>query len=119
MADTKVSDGEQVVSADELKTGRLYVLEESDKGEHLRHLPKQPDELPKIRIMESTLVSLRQFCSKARGDMNGYKPDMTMAASALLEYAVELPEATSVLRRYFVTMMSGIEEEKVKVEESR
>ena len=105
MTSNKVTDGEVIVHADELKTGRLYVLEENEGGDHLRHLPRDIDDLPKLRLMNDALAALRTFCRGARREMQGYKPDLTMAASALLLDAVKQPGATKVVRDYFLSTL--------------
>jgi hypothetical protein len=99
----QASDGSRIVSADELRGGRLYVLVERDDGEsYLRHLPRHDDELPRIRITEEALQALREFCRGMRKELNGYRPDLTLACSALIMWAVSRQDAPRVLRDFAV-----------------
>ena len=98
----EVSDGKRIVSADELKGGQLYVLTENESGGYLRHIPRSDDELPRVRITEEALSALQQFCRGMRKQLSGYRPDVTLAASALISWAVAQPDAPAVLRDFAI-----------------
>ena len=102
MNDQTVSDGETEVTADELVPGQLYVLEGRNGNGHLRHIPRQEDELPRLRITPEALEAVRKLSQGMRKEMGGYKPDITLVASALLLHAASLPEAPSVVREFAI-----------------
>ena len=98
-----VSDGDQEVTADELVSGRLYVLIENKHGRgHLKQIPRDEDDLPRLRIMEEALEALRTLSRGMRKEMGGYKPDITLVASALLLDAASRPEAPSIVRDFAI-----------------
>ena len=108
----KISDGEHDVTADDLVTGRLYVLVEGADGKnHLRHLPRQPDDLPRIRITEDALAAVRRVARGMRKAMQGYRPDATLVLSALVLDACSRPDAARIVRDFaiakFQTAQSG------------
>ena len=105
-----VTDGQRVVTADALKGGWLYVLTEGEDGEqHLRHIPRSDDELPRLRVAEEAVQALRAFCRGMRKEMGGYRPDITLVGSALLLDAVSKPDASRVVREYAVKKFLGDE----------
>ena len=98
-----VSDGEHEVTADELISGRLYVLIDGKHGKgHLKQIPRQEDDLPRLRIMEEALEALRALSRGMRKEMGGYKPDITLVASALLLDAASRPEAPGIVRDFAI-----------------
>ena len=94
MSELVITDGEMDVTADELKLARLDVLEEKAGGGHLRHIPRRSrdDEMPRLTVFPEALAALRELCQSMRKDMGGYRPDITMAASALILDLVSRPE---------------------------
>ena len=87
MEQQMVSDGNVEVTADELKGGRLYVLVEDDDGQyHLRHIQRDPDDLPKVRIFQSELRKARQLQGAMRKRMDGYRPGIEVVISAAVDY---------------------------------
>lgn len=103
MDEQAVSDGEHQVTADELISGRLYVLVEGKQGRgHLKQIPRHEDDLPRLRIMEEALEALRELSRGMRKEMGGYKPDITLVASALLLDATSRPEAPSIVRDFAI-----------------
>ena len=100
---THVTDGEHDVTADELVNGRLYVLVDAEDGSrHLRHIPRNDDELPRIRIMEEALEAIRTLCRGMRKEMGGYRPDYTLVLSALVLDACSRPDAPSRVRDFAI-----------------
>lgn len=98
-----ISDGEKQVTADELVNGRLYVLVDGENGRgHLRQIPRHDDDLPRVRIMEDALDAVRKLSRGMRKEMGGYKPDITLVASALLLEAASRPEAPSIVRDFAI-----------------
>ena len=79
-----------------LEEGELYIVQ---KGQ-LRHLERESD-LPKVPVSEGAkqaLLDLRRGC---RGALGGFRPDVALVASALIEHAASLPEAEGIVRAYF------------------
>jgi hypothetical protein len=98
-----VTDGEHEVTADELVNGRLYVLVDTEDGSrHLRHIPRNDDDLPRIRIMEEALEAIRNLCRGMRKEMGGYRPDYTLVLSALVLDACSRPDAPSTVRDFAI-----------------
>ncbi|MDH3600961.1 MAG: hypothetical protein OEU26_15165 [Candidatus Tectomicrobia bacterium] len=103
MSAKTVTDGQSQATADELVPGRLYVMTEGvDKNGHLREVPRNDDDLPRLRITEEALAAVRLRAHGMRKDMGGYRPDITMVASALLEWAAAQPEASSIVRNFAI-----------------
>jgi hypothetical protein len=107
-----VTDGEHEVTADELVNGRLYVLVDAEDGSsHLRHIPRNDDDLPRIRIMEEALEAIRKLCRGMRKEMGGYRPDYTLVLSALVLHAVSRPEAPSIVRDFAIATFQAARSE--------
>jgi hypothetical protein len=101
--ETTVTDGEHEVTADELVNGQLYVMIRGANGKgHLKQVPRNDDELPRLRITEEALAGVRDLCRGMRKEMGGYRPDVTLVASALLLDAVSRPEAPSLVRHFAI-----------------
>ncbi len=84
---------------DELEEGELYVVK---KGV-LEHIRRDPDDsLKKIRITDDAFSSVVEVQKSMRGALNGYKPDITMVCSALLEQATQSDDALEVVKNYAV-----------------
>jgi hypothetical protein len=107
-----VTDGEHNVTADELVNGRLYVLVDAEDGSrHLRHIPRNNDDLPRIRIMEEALEAIRTLCRGMRKEMGGYRPDYTLVLSALVLDACSRPEAPSTVRDFAIATFQAAQAE--------
>jgi DNA/RNA-binding domain of Phe-tRNA-synthetase-like protein len=115
----RISDGEREVTADTLKTGRMYVLEERGSGgEHLRHIPRREDTLPRIPITEDALEALREFRNGMRKQFGGYRPDIVIVISALVIAAASRPEqAIQDVRNYVMQMFQATATGKTEDEE--
>lgn len=83
---------------DPLEEGELYVVK---KGV-LEQIQRDPDDnLRKIRITDDAFDALIKVQRKMRKLLNGYKPDITIVSSALIESAAVDPEhAASVVKNY-------------------
>jgi hypothetical protein len=98
------STAEEEIVEGELEEGELYVLK---KGV-LEHLQKDPDDnLRKIRITDDGFKALVEVQRGMRKAFKGYKPDITIVCSALLENAARDPEnATAIVKEYAQKMFS-------------
>jgi hypothetical protein len=115
-----ISDGQRQVTADTLKTGRMYILEERGSGaEHLRHLPRREDALSRIPITEDALEALREFRNGMRQQFGGYRPDIVIVISALVIAATNRPEqAIQDVRNYVMQMFQVTATGKMEDEEA-
>jgi len=98
-AENEKSKENYVEEADcELEEGELYVMK---KGV-LEHLQRDPeDNLRKIRITDDGYKALVEIQRGMRKSLKGYKPDLTIVCSAILENAASDPEgATTVVKEY-------------------
>ena len=107
----EVSDGKRVVSADALRGGQLYVFTEHESGGHLHQIRRTDDELPRLPITEEALASLRAFCRQMGKQLGGYRPDLPLAASALMMWAVRQPDAPGILREFVIAKFLQADEE--------
>ena len=91
-------------SNDELEEGELYVVK---KGV-LEHIQRDPDDnLRKIRITDSAFETAVNVQRSMRKNMNGYKPDITMVISALVEdSASDIDRSVSVVKGYAQRMFT-------------
>ncbi len=89
---------------DDLEEGELYVVK---KGV-LEHLQSDPDDnLRKIRITDSAFETAVVVQRNMRKSLNGYKPDITMVISALVENAAcDSEKAMMVVKEYAQKMFS-------------
>jgi len=89
---------------DNLEEGELYVFK---KGV-LEHLHRDPeDNLRKIRITDGAYEVAVDVQKKLRKSLKGYKPDITMVISALIEDAAnDSKNATEVVKGYAQKMFS-------------
>jgi hypothetical protein len=113
----RVTDGKHDVTADELVNGHLYVLVDGEDGSrHLRHIPRNDDELPRIRIMEEALEAIRKLCRGMRQEMGGYRPDYTLVLSALVLDACSRPDAPSLVRDFAIAKFQAAQAEGAQTE---
>src|SRR5690606_37046290 len=109
----KVTDGEKVVSSDELRGGERYVLRIDEDGtEHLEHLPRRPndDGWPKLSVSPEAYKRAREF-TQSMGRNRGFKPPVSWVATVLLLHACELEEARSIVRKGIAEMLLGTDDE--------
>jgi len=82
----------------ELEEGELYVYK---KGV-LEHVQRDPDDnLRKVRILDGAYEKAVMVQRSMRSKLNGYKPDITMVISALIETgASDASAAADVVKSY-------------------
>jgi hypothetical protein len=88
----------------DLQEGELYVFE---RGE-LRHLDRPKDDMPKVPISKSAhecLLDLRRRCRKALG---GFRPDVALVVSAIVEHISKLPEATQIVADFYAASICAV-----------
>ena len=83
-----------------LQEGELYVVQ---RGQ-LKRLERPPDDLPRVPISAAAheqLLDLRRRCRKALG---GFRPDVALVASAMIEHGARSEEAETIIVDYFQAM---------------
>ena len=91
---------------DDLEEGELYVV----KNGELEHIQRDPDDtMRKVRLTEDAVKELIVVQRKMRKEMQGYKPDMALVASALVSHAAKLPEAPRLVRLYLTALMAAVQ----------
>jgi hypothetical protein len=83
-----------------LHEGELYVVQHCE----LKHLERPPDDLPRVPISKAArerLLELRRRCRKALG---GFRPDVALVASALIEHGACRSDAEAIVAGYFYAM---------------
>ena len=79
-----------------LQEGELYIVKQGQ----LRHLERESD-LPKVPVSEAAKAALLELRRECRGALGGFRPDVALVASALIEHAAALPQAEGIVRAYF------------------
>lgn len=72
--------------------GGLYVVRDG----RLRRIV-HADGLPRVEVSHQAKDALHDLQRKCRRLLRGFRPDIAILASALIEYAVELPEPQALL----------------------
>ncbi len=100
----KQTGGSEMQENRQWEDGELYVCK---KGE-LEQIQRDPeDNLRKIRITEDAYNEVVRVQRQMRASLNGYKPDITMVCSALLEYVSKSEEVERVIKKYAVKVFEG------------
>ena len=98
-----ISQGELAVTEKPipLTEGELYVVQNGQ----LQHVERAGD-LPKVPVSKAAkeaLLNLRRGCRRALG---GFRPDIALVASALIEHAAALPQAQDIVQAYAREVLS-------------
>lgn len=86
----------QATQLPELEEGELYVVQHGE----LHRIERPPDDLPKVPIStvaRERLLDLRRRCRKALG---GFRPDLALVASALIEHGASEAGAEAIVAHY-------------------
>ena len=78
-----------------LQEGELYLVKEG----HLMHVDREGD-MPKVPVSEEAKEALLQLRRRCRRVLGGFRPDVALVASALIQYAASLPQAETIVRDY-------------------
>ena len=78
-----------------LQEGDLYVVKQGQ----LMHVEREGD-LPKVPVSEEAKEALLQLRRRCRRVLGGFRPDVALVASALIQYAASLPQAETIVRDY-------------------
>lgn len=88
-----------------LEEGHLYTV----RNGVLEEIPIDPeDTMRKLRITHSAIEAATQVQRRMRKVLGGYKPDLSMVCSALIEGGAENENATEVVRQYALKTFSSI-----------
>ena len=77
--------------------GELYVFQHGE----LRHLERSANDLPKVLISKLAHTRLLELRRRSRKALGGFRPDIALVASALLEHSASTNEAESVVASYY------------------
>jgi len=87
------------MSENTLEEGHLYTV----KNGQLEEIPIDPeDSMRKVRITDDAINAVIEVQKKMRKLLKGYKPDLSIVTSALIEKAAEDDAVTEVVRCYVV-----------------
>ena len=78
-----------------LQDGEIYVVQNGQ----LRLIVRDND-LPKVPISREAREALHGLRRRCRRVLGGFRPDLALVASALIEYAAALPHAESLVKAY-------------------
>lgn len=96
----------ETVDIKNLEEGCLYAFK---KGA-LYEIKTDPDDvMKKVKITESAFSEVIRLQRSMRKEMQGYKPDVHLVCSALLEHAAKQDNANEVVREFCLQLFSSIE----------
>jgi hypothetical protein len=82
--------------------GELYVV----RNGRLQHIERFND-LPKVEVSDTAKEALRALQRRCRRVLGGFRPDIALVASALIEHAAALPQARDIVQAYACTVLGG------------
>lgn len=85
--------------------GELYVV----RNGRLQHIERFND-LPKVEVSDGAKEALRVLQRRCRRLLGGFRPDIALVASALIEHAAALPQAQDIIEAYARGLRIGITE---------
>ncbi len=89
-----------------LEEGCLYAY----KRGQLHAIETDPDDvMKKVRITEAAFAEVVRLQRRMRKDMQGYKPDIALVCSALLEHLASLDNASEVVREFCLHLFNPVE----------
>ena len=86
-----------------LQEGDLYVVKQGQ----LMHVEREGD-LPKVAVSVEAKEALLQLRRRCRRVLGGFRPDVALVASALIQYAASLPQAETIVRDYDEAIRSAL-----------
>lgn len=85
--------------------GELYVV----RNGRLQHIERFYD-LPKVEVSDGAKDALRALQRRCRRLLGGFRPDIALVASALIEHGAALPQAQDIIEAYARELRIGITE---------
>jgi hypothetical protein len=86
---------------DELNEGEIYVVQ---KGK-LKHIQREQDDLKKVPLSDEAHVALLDVRRRCRRAMGGFRPDVALVASALIEFVAPLYESAEIVAKYHAKIL--------------
>lgn len=80
--------------------GELYVV----RNGRLQHIERFYD-LPKVPVSDTANEALHLLQRGCRGMLGGFRPDIALVASALIEHTAALPQARDIVQTYVNTVL--------------
>ncbi len=97
----------ETINVNELEEGCLYTYR---KGE-LHEVQTDPDDImKKVKITESAFAEVIKLQRSLRREMQGYKPDVHLICSALIEHAANLEDVHQIVRRFCLRLFEATPE---------
>ena len=84
-----------------LEEGELYVVQNGQ----LQHVERASD-LPKVPVSEAAKKALFDLRRTCRCMLGGFRPDIALVVSALIEHAAALPQAQDIVQAYAREVLS-------------
>jgi hypothetical protein len=89
-----------------LEEGNLYAFK---RGE-LHEIETDPDDvMKKVKITESAFTEVIRLQRRMRKEMQGYKPDIHLICSALIEHVAQRENAREVVRQFCLQLFNCVE----------
>ena len=86
-----------VICRDELKDGALYAY----KDGVLSEIQTDPDDtMKRIKIVESAFQAVVALQGKMRKTLNGYRPDIHLMCSAIIQHGAKQPDIEQIVKRF-------------------
>ena len=87
-----------------LEEGCLYAFK---KGE-LHEIQADPDDImKKVKITESAFTEVVKLQRSLRREMQGYKPDVHLVCSALIEHVANLGDVNDIVRNFCLRLFES------------
>ena len=78
-----------------LLEGEIYVVQNGQL-----QLIVRDNDLPKVPVSREARDALHDLRRRCRRELGGFRPDLALVASAMIEYATALPHAESLVKAY-------------------
>lgn len=92
------------IDINRLQEGCLYTV----KGGELLAIKTDPDDvMKKVKITESALNEVIALQRRLRREMQGYKPDVHLICSALIEHVATIEGATDIVRGFCLRLFAS------------
>lgn len=99
-----MSETEAIIKRDELKEGALY----SYKDGVLSEIQTDPDDtMKRVKIVESAFQAVVAVQGRMRKNLNGYRPDIHLVCSAIIQHGASQPEVDDIVKRFCLELFES------------
>lgn len=96
----------KTVELQNLEEGHLYAY----KRDELYEIETDPDDvMKKVKITEDVFSEVIRLQRRMRKEMRGYKPDVHLICSALIEHVARLENASEIVRQFCLQLFGNVE----------